>query len=357
MRTAGQAAPATHSKLLEEQRRAVLLRGDKLNRRPLGGSISQENLLVQIMEIKHKCDLGNHSRYVSVLEISTDGRLGISAGHDGKVLLYNLHSQQVVTMLQHDVAIRTAAFNDKCDRLTVLCEDRMIYIWDLQSSKIILQFPILGRQIEQENAGLGRKYITNAIFSPGANFLLAGSQDKIVYLIPVAPDARAQRFIGHKMPVFGVGFTDEDGPIWSYGQCDPLRYWDRKTRKELCRFGKDEWVFDAAISDDANIAAIATSRKIEVWDGKTAKLRYRLPRSFLQWEQATTMAFRSDTYELLTGTYQGKMILWDLESHLRLFSIQAHDSWVDRITRSSDGGIILSAGGMNKLVKLWELNP
>jgi hypothetical protein len=34
--SAGQAAPAAQSKLLKEQRRAVLLRGDKLNREPLG---------------------------------------------------------------------------------------------------------------------------------------------------------------------------------------------------------------------------------------------------------------------------------------------------------------------------------
>ena len=307
------------------------------------------------MEIVFKGPLSSHSRLVDALTISGDSKRGVSAGHDGMVRVYDLESRHTISEFAHGIPVRAVAFNDIETMLYVLCDDRVLHIWSVETREELQQFSVLGKRIEYERGGLGRRYITSAAFSPGAKFLLVGSQDKLLYLVSTAPGARSHRFMGHKMPVFGAGFTHEPNLVWSYGQGEAIRFWDIEKRRELSRIGDHSGFFQADVSEDTSLIVInvmtpLADEGIEVWDGRTAKRLFTLTK-----ESASAMAFRPGTHDFLTGTVDGTLILWNLDSYSSLSATHAHDDIINSVAFSPDGQRIMTSGGKNETVLLWEL--
>lgn len=295
-----------------------------------------------------------HSRPVSVLAFSPDGKRALSGGHDGKAHLLDVESKELVSTFNHETPIRAGAFTLDGKQATFFCDDRTIHIWDTNSLSKMDEFPILGKRADYQRSGLGRRYPTAAAFSPDGQSVLVGSQDKTVYLVRVEPGAKSRRFRGHSMPVFGVGFTEPGGPVWSFGQNDALRFWQVESRKEIRRFGKSEFVFAAAVSKDACLVVTATHRRLKVWDGVTGKYLYRIRRSFFASESAATLAFVSESHRLLCGTWQGVMALWDLDARQQIARWKGHDTAVQRVAVSSDGRRVLSGGAESHDIKLWD---
>lgn len=299
--------------------------------------------------------MGSHTTLVSALALSPDGRRGLSGSHDGRVHLYDLESRRVERTFDHAAPIRAVSFAAGGERSVVFSDDKTIHVWDTAAFTRLDQIPVLGNREEYKPGVLGQKYPTAVTFAADGASVLVGSQDKIVYLLEVRHDARSRRFMGHAMPVFGVGFARNQEVVWSYGQSDAFRFWEAAGRKEIRRFGKDERIVHAAVSEDAGFAVTATPRKMRIWNGNTGRQLGSIPRRFWAAETANTLAFAPGSHKLVYGTWQGRIRIWDLDSRVRLRSWRAHDGPVAQLAISGNGLRMLSACGESHEVRCWDL--
>lgn len=59
--------------------------------------------------------------------------------------------------------------------------------------------------------------------------------------------------------------------------------------------------------------------------------------------------------QLVTGSYDGKLIWWDIEKREPLRTVAAHERWIRNVVSSPDGKVIASVAD-DMLCKLWDAN-
>jgi eukaryotic-like serine/threonine-protein kinase len=68
------------------------------------------------------------------------------------------------------------------------------------------------------------------------------------------------------------------------------------------------------------------------------------------------VACSADGKQAVTGSFDGKIVLWDIEAAKKQFELQAHLGWVASLALAPDASQALSAGsGVDRTVRLWDL--
>lgn len=299
-----------------------------------------------------------HSDVVSCVAFSPDGNTALSGSHDCTVQLLDLGTGRVIHSFHPETPLRAVAFAEDGRRVVTFSDDKIVRTWDLTSFELTKDFPILGRRAEYRRGVLGRSYPTSAAFSPDGNHILVGCQDRIVYLFSILPRTRSRRFIGHELPVFGVGFAGKDGPVYSFSQWPDttLRIWDIVTRKEVQCLKHDDHILSATLSADGHHAVTGLiNNKMYIWDTLNGKLLFSLPSGFLKNEAAFSLNFCQANGWLISGSFEGTIRLWDIETRKQLGNAKGHIGVVSQVAFSPEGHFALSCGQEDHTVKYWKL--
>jgi WD40 repeat protein len=300
----------------------------------------------------------SHSDIVSCLAFSRDNSLALSGSLDGTVKLLDLLTCKTLHTFHHEAPVKAATFAENTGRVITFSDDKIIHIWDRSTSDKVTDFPILGPGAEYKKGRLGSKYVLSAAFSTDGKHILAGCQNKVIYLLPVSPGARSRRLVGHELPVFGVGFTGKDALVYSFSQYSDttLRLWDTNNRKETkCLTEKDHFL-NAIVSPDGSYAIISLANgKVNVWNVLSGKFLFDLSKDFFRKERFVSLSFHKDNRHLLAGSSEGTIHLWNIENRKQLAEVKAHEGEVNQILFSPDGQFALSSAGKDHYIKFWEL--
>jgi len=254
-------------------------------------------------EPKARAALGGHTKVVSRLAVTADGKL-----------------------------LATASY------------DQTVKLWDLATGKEIAAF-----------AGNG-----DAVFSPDGKALATGGYEGPLKLwnLTTRKEIAAIEFDYH---VRRLAFTPDGKMLITAGE-GPIKLFDAATGKERMTLklvmakNNANLVLDLAVMADGK--ALATGHgdgTIRLWDIGTGQDRAFPPGGEkLRHREVASVAFSGDGKSLACGFGDGTVKLWDVATGKEQVSVKAHTvrAWS---VAFSPGDKTLASGGWDGKVKLWDV--
>jgi WD40 repeat protein len=201
---------------------------------------------------------------------------------------------------------------------------------------------------------MGRRiaYLNSAAISPDGKRALTGSADRSMYLWELETGKLLRAFPAHGNTVWDVAFSP-DGKKALSGCADGVsRLWDLESGKELHALQTGGRAWTVAFAGDGKQAITGggnlldangnTSAALLLWDLTTGK-------QIRQFKGHTadirSVAVSPDGKQLMSGSFDGTMRLWDIESGKEIKKFEGPGNFVESVRFTPDGKRAIAAYG------------
>ncbi|NDJ53782.1 MAG: hypothetical protein GYB68_11940 [Chloroflexi bacterium] len=297
--------------------------------------------------------LTGHSDQVFAVGFSPDGSTLATGSQDATIILWDVETgEQLAVWADHSGRINDLAFSPDGEWLVSAAGgDNALFVWEVSSGVVLRR--IFGHA-DQPYA---------VVFGPDGDVILSGSQDGSTRVWNANTGAQIQRFLGHAGGVESVAFSPDGKSVFSGGQDNVLREWDLTSGAELFRFTEHSvTIYGTAFHPNGRFAASgAWDTTVVIYDTQSG----RAVRRFGQIDNTdpavghtnwiTDIEFTADGTGVVTGSYDGAVILWDFETGELLRRFEGHDNRIWDIAVSPDGTRAIS-GSQDQTAIIWDLN-
>lgn len=160
-------------------------------------------------------------------------------------------------------------------------------------------------------------------------------------------------FKGHTAEIECVIFSHDNKFIISGSQDQSVRIWDLSSGAPFSTLqGHNDWIKALQLTSDGKCLVSASSKDVIVWNLEKDSWSQVIAMEPNKW--ITTMTFTSDFKEILLGTGEGSIEVWDLNKKSLIQTIQAHKKRVNSLILTSNDENFIS-GGEDEPLKLWNL--
>jgi WD40 repeat protein len=225
---------------------------------------------------------------------------GGSPGELGEVVLFNPTNGELVRALgtMADMAL-TAGFSPDGSRLAAGGADNAIRIYDVATGKEQL--------VIQQHAD----WVMAIAWSRDGSRLASASRDRTARVYDAKTGALETSYTGHQGPVYAVAFSEDGKRVYSAGRDKKVHIWetlDGKAAGEIGGYTDDIFklvVFSKSVfscSADKTIRRHSTDKRelVRTFSGHT------------DWVYA--LSVDEPAKRLASGSYDGEVRIWDLES-------------------------------------------
>ncbi len=295
----------------------------------------------------------DHTDMVSAVAFTPHGQI-VSGSKDRTLRLWNPKTgKQLGSPLRgHTQAVTAVACTPDATRILSAAEDRTVRVWDANIGELL------------ETLTSHEDWVTSVACSPDSQFILSGSYDSLVkiwnpsvgLLPPAWPTGSA----------VGAVAWSPDGQRLAVGLGDPVVQVRRASDGEVlasCR-GHKQRITSVAWHETGKLATASLDKTVRVWDPLTGQQLFALPQ---QPGKVDAVAWSPDGLKLATGGEKpdpqsptavlGLIRIWDVSSAGSspelLLTIPAHQASVPAIAWSRDGTQIIS-GSADKTLAIWD---
>jgi WD40 repeat protein/serine/threonine protein kinase len=198
--------------------------------------------------------------------------------------------------------------------------------------------------------GSRASFQTVVAFSRTGNRIATGGEDDLAKIWDVDSGDELVTLRGHMARVDGIGFSTDGRRVATGSADETAKVWDTATGKLLLNLpGHPGMVKVVAFSPDDQriLTGVEDPGTIKVWNATNGKELLNLQHFAL-----SSGAFSSDGQRIVTGSFKGRVKLWDTTGS-NLLAFQAHRGIVDSVAFSPDGHRIVT-GSNDGTAKLWE---
>ncbi len=303
--------------------------------------------------------MSGHSDAVQDVDISTDGRLAVSASSDRTVRIWDTRKGTCLACIEgHSRPATAARFSPSGEWLATASKDyylaseagdRFLRLWEVCGAKEIHDF----KKFDQSVYTLAFSPDGKKLFAARTERLADKSQDYI-QAFDVRSGERIQGFTGHEdvvtcLAVFGGGKS-----LLSGSKDSTLKLWDAATGECLKTLqGHQGNIHALAVTPDGRHALSGgVDNVIRMWDLASGTCIRELEGHT---DTIHAIALTPDGQFALSGGEEFALRLWDLRSGQVLQVLEGHTDGVTSIAFSGDGRFALS-GGYDKTLKVWEFD-
>jgi WD40 repeat protein len=289
-----------------------------------------------------------NSGSISSVATSVSGAFFITGSSDNIVRIWETLSGAIICILEgHTAPVTSVDLTAKGDLAASASMDTSVRLWNTTTGSCI--------SVLSEHS----KWVMSASFSSTAKMLVSASHDHLVKIWDVHQGEVLYTMRGHNLGVNSAFFSPNDALIVSTSHDKSLRIWKTSTGECLMVLeGHGGAVRSAVFSPSGSlVASTGDDGFIRIWDVRALPghlldiLRY----SDVQRSRGNAVKFINDDQELLSGSDDGMIRLWSLQSRRVMIQIKAPTTSV-RAVALPNGDSSLVFGSSNGRVSLWDLS-
>jgi WD40 repeat protein/tRNA A-37 threonylcarbamoyl transferase component Bud32 len=288
--------------------------------------------------------LEGHTARVTSVAFTPDGSRLVSAAHDGTVRVWDaVTGAAVLTVPGGSPFLNCVAISPDGRRIASASRDRDIRLWDADSGEALGTLP--GHA----------EYVTSVAFDPEGERLVSGGGDKLVKVWDVESREEITTFRGHENAVMGVAFSPDGRQVLSGSADRTIKVWDvTRIQKPLTLVGDGSRVDSAVflpdgrriVSGGGSYTDHGEAGDVTIWDAETGQALQAFP------EYGRLVAASPDGQRIATGTYDGRLRVWEVDGGTLVLTLGGHKG-VHDLAYSADGQRIVS-GSFEGEVKVWD---
>ena len=355
--------------------------GDRLQRSPnnsLASSAVKMRVALAtgevIYNVKEKNRLIDHSRDVSAVAYSVDGKYIASGSYDTTVKLWDVNGKKLHTFTGHRDVVTSVAFSKDNKFLASSSIDRTVKIWNIDNKEVknldfgeginSVAFSPDGKQLEiasgntatvisiesgaKEQTLTGHSSdVVKVIFSPDGKLLATASADQTVKIWNEGKESQTLK--GHSGAIASVVFSPDGKQLASASADNTAKLWNIEGKELQTLRGHRNKVTDVAFSPDGkSLATASDDRTIKIWNLEGQEMETLQGHSDI----VRSIAFASDGKNLASASADKTIKIWNLEGLQRLI-LKGHSKGVRSIAFSPDSQKIVSASA-DKTIKIWS---
>ena len=251
-----------------------------------------------------------HQEQISRIAYSRDGNLIASGSLDGTIKLWNVNLRECYqTIKDTEDRIYAVDFHPNGKIIASGCFSGLVKLWHIKTGCCIRTFRDHG------------KTIWGLAFSADGNFLVTSGEDLTIKVWDINLSSCMKTFTGHKSIISAIAISRSGKLVASGGWDNQLKIWSlTPSRCFKTIVGYANWFLSVAFQPIPSNSLTKGNEKIII----------------------------------ASGSQDGKIRLWDMETGECLQTLSGHTNWVTNIAFSPDGKILASCGG-DRYIKLWDM--
>lgn len=239
------------------------------------------------------------------------------------------------------------------------CSQAEIVIINVNTDEVIQRFEV--------HTGIS----SDLVFSPDGTKILFNARDNVIRLLDITTGEVVQSFEGHTRNIGNIVFSS-DGLRFISNSDRTIRLWDVNTGTELLHLDDHGgFVAGIAFNPDASIIAsggcvvdgssVCQTAEMNLWDASNGEAILRVRNMALV---LSSVEFSHDGRSILSGgcdaensfsCENGIIILWDAENGVELQRLNDHGALVESVAFNTDSTQILS-GSHDNTIRVWDVN-
>lgn len=287
-----------------------------------------------------------HSTGIQTLDISPDGKMAVSGALGEPAIVWDLEQNKILCKLSATKFGFWAAVFSNSGKWILSANGTVAKLWDAHTGQLLKTFGTASI------TSMGYAFVG---FSPEDDVLTVGNDEQAILWDPITAEKKATYGISMQANVFMAGILDKDP--------EPTQIANHQEEDFLTAFVKGKFIHNIdgyRISTslfDYNHRGLlfADNYFLDIHGSGQEKgvLQQLFPNHK---DLCSAVRFLGDD-QLVTGSYDGTVKIWDIKSGKMLRSFAGHKGKVTSIAVHLSGyGRFLLTGGEDKLIKRWDLN-
>lgn len=307
--------------------------------------------------------------YVRAIAFHPDSRSIIagtwSGDVGGQLIAWDARTgRNIYTLYGHSDIITALAFSPDGSRLFSASWDRTLRVWDVNTGVEVQRFEVFNDRLLDVAVSADGQHALVATGNLGGDEIEArfeNSIDTSVWLVDLRGRDEVRRFVNSLDWIWSLDISEDgllavsgSGPLRGTPLDTDVRLWNIANGEMIRRYrGHTATVEGVAISPDGSqILSGAWDGQIILWDRESGEeiRRFTLPEEV----RVTSVAFHPNGVLAASSASDGSMILWDVAGGVEVQRFEGHEGAVNKIAFDAEGTRLASASD-DMTVRVWDV--